>query len=385
MNTNEQSPEANQEANQEAKDILELRLESPQGRNPKMEEPNSERREEEPAGREGEKMVISDSLRPKINSHEVGAKIREGLSSRGPETVGYRDAVAGYDQSIALLRQRGAEMRKPEDAETRRRREKRERAQAMIRSIGRGLSAISNLYYTSKGAPAMDLKTGYPEIERLLREEKAERDQDEAAYYNNLLKIADMEQARARTLQDMKDKELQRQQASEAQKLRAEEHAWERDLHPYKLQAEKAKSRKSEADAFTSETGAEYAPLLAEAKLDTERMRSRAQRNAGDASRAQAELNRTKAQTIKRDSEGRIRAWDRRGNAHYFKTEEEAVIFAKQEGTLGEYEVEKQTESTKSDGRKKTETSTKTKETKTYPTPPSKGKGYGEEKKGKGY
>ena len=133
------------------------------------------------------------------------------------------DAVMGYDQQIAAL-QEAANKTKPETEEERKKRERREKSKKIIAAVGDGLMALSNLYFTTRGAPNMyDHKTMSQQtpLQAQLDKLKAEREANADKYLQYSLKIGDLQNDRAKTLREM-EAEQERVAISELNNIIAE-------------------------------------------------------------------------------------------------------------------------------------------------------------------
>ncbi len=166
------------------------------------------------------------------------------------------DAVMPIDKQLALL-QAEADRRKPETEEERKKRERKERSKKIMAAVGDGLMALSNLYFTTKGAPNMyDHKTMSQQtaLQKRLDDAKKEREADADKYFQYSLKIADLQNGKAKTLREMEAQQEARKLAKEKAEREKEEHQWAADLQPSKKkeQEEKANKAKAEADAATA-------------------------------------------------------------------------------------------------------------------------------------
>ena len=99
-----------------------------------------------------------------------------------PEEQAKADAVMGYDQQIETLR-KAAEQYAPETPEQRKKRERREKSKRIIAAVSDGISALSNLFFTSQYAPNMYIpekgsmmKPVNDRIEKLKAEREKKRD-----------------------------------------------------------------------------------------------------------------------------------------------------------------------------------------------------------------
>ena len=270
------------------------------------------------------------------------------------------DAVMGYDQQIAAL-QEAANKTKPETEEERKKRERREKSKKIIAAVGDGLMALSNLYFTTRGAPNMyDHKEAsqLTPLQEKLEKLKAERQANADKYLQYSLKIGDAQNERAKTLREMEAEQERAKLAREKAQREQEEHGWLAALQPDKLREQKGKATKAEQEAITAEEEAKNAPALYKEKVKTERNRGRAYVASAINSYASANEHKTNAR-------GRFQWWDENGNMHYAKTEDEAITKARQHGTLDSVTVNT-TDSTDSDvlrrgkvtGKKKTKKTT---------------------------
>lgn len=233
-------------------------------------------------------------------------------------------AVAGSDRQIKTIEDwMKAEENRPETEKERKKRERRERSIKVIGAVTDGLSALSNLFFTTQYAPNMYnhdkgsmVNANNERSERL----KAEREKKKDEYLNFALKLGDVENERARTIRDLEAKQ-------EARKLAREKAERDAELHPLVKAIKEAEGRKAEQQAIAAQAEAEYAPQLQEAKLETEKARAGAQRASAANSYASASAH-------NRSNQNEFSAWDEHGNEHKFKTEEAAIAYWKSHGYL---------------------------------------------------
>jgi|GEM_PF-933904 len=260
------------------------------------------------------------------------------------------DAVMGYDQQIATL-QEAANKYKPETEEERKKRERKEKSKKIIAAVGDGLMALSNLYFTTKGAPNMyDHKTMSQQtpLQAQLDKLKAEREANADKYLQYSLKIGDLQNDRAKTLREMEAEQERRKLAREKAQREQEAHGWLAALQPDKQREQKGKADTAEQKAVTAKAEADNAPDLYKAKVDTEKARGKAQDAAAVAHYASANNSNASAEEHRTNARGRFEWWDEDGNKHYAKTQEEAVMKARQHGTLDSVTMDT-TDSTASD------------------------------------
>ena len=251
------------------------------------------------------------------------------------------DAVMGYDQQIAAL-QEAANKTKPETEEERKKRERREKSKKIIAAVGDGLMALSNLYFTTRGAPNMyDHKTMSQQtpLQAQLDKLKAEREANADKYLQYSLKIGDLQNDRAKTLREREAEQERRKLAREKAQREQEEHGWLAALQPDKQREQAGKASKAEQEAVTAKAEADNAPDLYKAKVDTEKARGEAQRASATASRASARDHDASARAHDRSNNNEFSAWDENGREHKFHSAAAAEAFAKQHGTFEETDV----------------------------------------------
>lgn len=260
------------------------------------------------------------------------------------------DALIGYDQQIAML-ENEANGLKPETEEERKKRERREKSQKIVAAVSDGLQALSNLFFTTRGAPNMydhDTNGQLSPLQTKLDKLKAERQANADKYLQYSLKIGDLRNERAKTLREMEAEQEKRKLAREKAQREQEEHGWLAALQPDKLREQKGKADKAGYDADTSKAEADNAPAMQKAKLETEKAHKDAYVASAGASRAAATNSYASANEHNTNARGRFQWWDENGNMHYAKTEDEAITKARQHGTLDSMTVNT-TDSTDSD------------------------------------
>ena len=233
-----------------------------------------------------------------------------------PAGVSPHNDTMGYDQQIAAL-QEAANRVKPETEEERKKRERREKSAKIVSAVSDGLQALSNLFFTTRGAPNMyDHKEAsqLTPLQEKLEKLKAERQANADKYLQYSLKIGD----------------AQREQ---------EEHGWLAALQPDKQREQAGKATKAEQEAVTAKAEADNAPDLYKAKVDTEKARGEAQRASAASSRAAATDHYASARAHDRSNNNEFSAWDENGREYKFRTAAAAEAFAKQHGTFEETDV----------------------------------------------
>ena len=260
-----------------------------------------------------------------------GGNAPEPSESKEPSKtdVSPHNDTMGYDQQIAAL-QEAANRVKPETEEERKKRERREKSAKIVSAVSDGLQALSNLFFTTRGAPNMyDHKEAsqLTPLQEKLEKLRAERQANADKYLQYSLKIGDAQNERAKTLREMEAQQERAKQAREKAQREQEEHGWLAALQPDKSREQAGKATKAEQEAITAEEEAKNAPALYKEKVKTEKNRGRAYVASAINSYASANEHKTNAR-------GRFQWWDENGNMHYAKTEDEAITKARQHGTL---------------------------------------------------
>ena len=278
-----------------------------------------------------------------------------------PEQQQRVDATAGTDSQIKTIQDwMDSEENRPETPEQRKKRERREKSKRIIAAVSDGISALSNLFFTSQYAPNMynhEKASQMNAVDARLERLKAEREKKRDQYLNFSLRLGDLEHQRAATLRELEAQQERQKLAREKAQREAEKHGWLAALQPDKLREQKGKADRAEQEAITAQAKAEAAPELQQAKLATERAR----KGSLDASAANS---RASAAAHNRSNVSEFSAWDENGREHKFRTKAAADAYAKQHGT---WQAEDVSETTKTETRRtpgskpQQRTSTKTK------------------------
>lgn len=279
-----------------------------------------------------------------------------------PEQQQRVDATAGTDRQIKTIQDwMDSEENRPETPEQRKKRERREKSKRIIAAVSDGISALSNLFFTTQYAPNMynhEKGSMTTAVGKRLDQLKAERERKRDQYLNFSLKLGDLENQRAATLRELEAQQERQKLAREKAQREAEAHGWLAALQPDKQREQAGKANKAEQEAIAAQAEAEAAPEMQRAKLATERAR----KGSLDASAANS---RASAAAHNRSNVSEFSAWDEHGKEHKFRTKEAADAYAKQHGTWkSENETETTTTETKRtpNSQPQSRTSTKTKQ-----------------------
>ena len=273
--------------------------------------------------------------------------------------------------------------------------EKKERREKIIAAVGDGISALANLIFTTKGAkssfdpnngllPATNKRWKDLADDRLARSKQymdglynAMRDDISHKEKRDAI-MRQMEQQRSENALKQEQLKLQQRQMRINEAKNERENALAALEQQYKL----GQIAKTEYEAEAKKVEAQYAGKMQQAKLATELARKKALDAAATNSYASARAH-------NRSNTGEFEAWDEQGNVHKFKTQDAAMAYARQHGTIGTYNVVSSADESNSNGSyttRKTKTSAKTETyakrvAKQKPKPQAKGSAQG---KGKG-
>lgn len=257
-----------------------------------------------------------------------------------PEQQQRVDATAGTDRQIKTIQDwMDSEENRPETPEQRKKRERREKSKRIIAAVSDGISALSNLFFTTQYAPNMynhEKGSMTTAVGKRLEQLKDERERKRDQYLNFSLKLGDLENQRAATLRELEAQQERQKLAREKAEREAEAHGWAAALQPDKQREQAGKANKAEQEAITAQAEAEAAPELQQAKIATERAR----KGSLDASAANS---RASAAAHGRSNVSEFSAWDESGREHKFRTKEAAEAYAKQHGTWQEEDVSETT------------------------------------------
>lgn len=284
--------------------------------------------------------VSTSGSQPQSEQPAVSTDTEHETPAVSPEQQQRVDATAGTDRQIKTIQDwMDAEGNRPETEEERKKRERREKSKRIIAAVSDGISALSNLYFTSQYAPDMynhEKGSMTNAVDARLERLKAEREKNADKYLQFSLKLGDLENERAKTLRELEAQQERQKLAREKAQREAEAHGWEAVLQPDKRREQAGKANRAEQEAITAKAEAEAAPELQQAKIATEKAR----KGSLDASAANY---RASAAAHGRSNVSEFSAWDEHGKEHKFRTKEAAESYAKQHGTWKEEDVKETT------------------------------------------
>lgn len=291
-----------------------------------------------------------------------------GLSPEQQQRV---DATAGTDRQIKTIQDwMDSEENRPETPEQRKKRERREKSKRIIAAVSDGISALSNLFFTTQYAPNMynhEKGSMTTALGKRLDQLKAERERKRDQYLNFSLKLGDLENQRAATLRELEAQQERQKLAREKAQREAEAHGWLAATQSDKQREQAGKANKAEQEAIAAKAVADAAPEMQRAKLATEGAR----KGCLDASAANY---RASAAAHGRSNVSEYQGLGKDGKLRQFSTRQAAIDFERRQGTydaaLWGDDLE-ETINTKGTSHNKTVRKSKSK--------PVKGKGYGDD------
>lgn len=235
--------------------------------------------------------------------------------------------TTAFDESIRQI-QAEIDRRAPETEEQRKKRERMERSKKVIGAVSDGLRALSNLFFTAKGAPSMyDPNSSMIKLaDKQAKEAEAKRDTKDKERLAMLERLGNMKLERDKFNMTAEELKQRMKLANEKAQREVIEHLWLEELQPDKVREQKGKADKADADAKTAQTNAEYAGKIAEAKLNN-------LNKQGKVYDSQVYKNNAQAKAVIKNARGEYEVQDKFGNTHYYKERDAAIMFAKQNGT----------------------------------------------------
>ena len=237
-----------------------------------------------------------------------------------PKEQGASTAVAGEPRRLSYVQM--YEMmnhgNRPETPEEKAAREKREKREAVLSAVGDGISALSNLFFTTKGAPnSYDPSRSMSAVTRARWDKlKAEREANLRIYNEGYLRALSMDRAESREDRNWRHTIERERIADRRYEDKAKRDAALADLNE---QLKRHQITAAEYKAEQERIASEYAEAYEKSKVE----RNRSAANASNA----------KAAAEGRKESKEFSAWDENGNEHRFKTKSAAIEYAKQHGT----------------------------------------------------
>lgn len=220
---------------------------------------------------------------------------------------------------------------KPPTAEELEKERKKEKRDKVFAAIGDGIAALSNLYFTTKGAPnAFDPRNSLSAKARERWEKLNKEREENARYYMQ-------EAMKAQALDDDRDDKdrsymakLQNDYRNYLLKLSADNRAAE--LHDLDKQLRQGKINEQTYKAKKAEVEAKYAEATQKSVIAKNKASAKASNASANNSNAQAAEHR-------RNVNSGYAWYEKDGTRHIAKTKDEAVYNARQHGTLDKVET----------------------------------------------
>lgn len=218
--------------------------------------------------------------------------------------------------------------------------EERERRERTLASIGDGISALSNLFFTTRYAPNMydPRNSQYAAVSDRWARLKKEREENRRRYVDGYMRALSLDNMQA----------IRRQKAEAAGKSAglADELTRER------INGQRANNEFYSARADRERAAADNAPGLEAAKTDAQKAAAEQRRMAGQAAVTRAGKSGGSGRGARTSgSVGEFNAWDRDGRQHRFRTAKAAEQFSREQGTWKDNYSTSTSRQTGSDGR----------------------------------
>lgn len=220
---------------------------------------------------------------------------------------------------------------KPPTAEELENARKKEKRDKVFAAIGDGIAALSNLYFTTKGAPnAFDPRNSLSAKARERWDKLNKEREENARYYMQ-------EAMKAQALDDDRDdkdrsymSKLQNDYRNYLLKLSADNRAAE--LHDLDKQLRQGKINEQTYKAKKAEVEAKYAEAIQKSVIAKNKASAKASNASANNSNAQAEEHR-------RNVNSGYAWYEKDGTRHIAKTKDESMYNAQQHGTLDKVET----------------------------------------------
>lgn len=185
---------------------------------------------------------------------------------------------------------------KPETPEQTAAREKKEKREKIFAAIGDGISALSNLYFTTQYAPnAYDYRSSLSAKTReRFDKAKAERDANRRTYMEGYLRALDKDDAAAKDERNwryrLKRDALEDKRAAAREKRDAAKDARDRKRFAWEESLQPAKQRKANAEAGKAETAEQYSEQYEQSRIDRNKAAAAASNRSGGSGKEKPSL-----------------------------------------------------------------------------------------------
>ena len=256
---------------------------------------------------DGESDVNDELLSNPPASNDGGTDNGSSLSLKSRTTPPWGDGDF-YDWAFKQL-----EPYKPPTQEEIEAERKKQRRNAIFAAIGDGLSALSNLYFTTQGAPSMD--DGKTTLTGKMQERydklKSERDANSKFYLNSYLNLMRQKRADETAEQNAQYKKSLIGLRQQDTQMKLKKYQSEIDKLVEQGKTEEARQKYLEAQTLYYQSKAEgqdianeWAPRLNEGKLNLQGAQTRAANSRAHASDASANNSNAKAEATRQKTAG---------------------------------------------------------------------------------
>lgn len=217
---------------------------------------------------------------------------RVGMPAGSTSIAPHKEPEAtGLDRSIKAYRDwLEAEQYRPESPEERAKRERKERSRRIISAVGDGISALSNLFFTTHYAPSSyKHEQGLSaNLERHLDKLKAERQQKADRYYNYAIQLGRLEEEKARMERDQKRQDKADEARDKAAQQADQRFQWELEDRPLARDRRQSEADYAKARAAKEQAVADNAAAIEAEKLRSQQAQTQQRKAAAGASNARA-------------------------------------------------------------------------------------------------
>lgn len=208
----------------------------------------------------------SDQPKPADNPRGVS---EQNKPQTAPSTTPEEDYYRATDASIQAYRS-WLDAHPMETPEQQAKREKRERSKRVIAAVTDGLSALGNLFFTTKGAPSMydGQNTQTAAVRRQQDKLKAEREANADKYFNYAMHIGSLEAGKAKTAHEWRRQKEEAELKAKADRRAADDYEFDKSLRGFKTKEAEGRADKAAADAVTAQITADNAQAYQTSRIN---------------------------------------------------------------------------------------------------------------------
>lgn len=275
---------------------------------------------------------------------EVKPEVKPEVTDQS-QASGYAKGAEKELEGLRNLRElisEEARRTKPETDELAAKRKRLEKSRRLIATLADGISALANLYHTTRGAPNVydPANSQRSAVDKRIEELRKRREKERDRHLAYKQKESEYDMQEGALLRQLEAEAEARELARKKAEREADEHRWKEALQPYLQQEAYGKSVKESNladkagwDAQRSKTQAEYEPERQKAELKLTNAKTATEGTRQAANRAQATNSYASAKA--HEANAGKNTWHFMGQTYHNKDEyEKAVLRAEENSRL---------------------------------------------------